>query len=85
MITDELWETLVPLLPAPKGRHGRNDRLFIEAVCWILRTGAAWRDLPSEFGPWRTVHGRYSRWARRGHWDKIFELLKKRWGFRAYT
>ncbi|MDR3117765.1 MAG: transposase [Puniceicoccales bacterium] len=77
IIADDLWEELQPLLPAPKGRHGHDDRLFIEAVSWMLRTGAAWRNLPAKFGPWRTVHGRYSRWARRGHWKKILELLKK--------
>jgi transposase len=72
-----LWAKLQPLLPAPKGRHGRNDRLFIGAICWMLRTGATWRDPPAEFGPWRTVCGRYTRWTRRSHWDKILELLKK--------
>jgi transposase len=84
MITDELWKILQPILPAPKGRHGRDDRNFIEAMCWILRTGAAWRDLPEEFGPWRTVHGRYTRWTRRGHWAKIFDFLKKKLDFRRH-
>ena len=46
VIDDQMWERLKPLLPKPKGRHGENDRLFLEAVCWILRTGAPWRDLP---------------------------------------
>ena len=46
VITDEIWEILKPLLPKPKGRHGKNDRMFLEAVCWILRTGSPWRDLP---------------------------------------
>ena len=46
MIDDELWEKLQDLLPKPKGRHGTNDRLFLEAICWMLRTGAPWRDLP---------------------------------------
>jgi transposase len=75
MITDDLWAELQPLLPAPKGRHGRDDRLFIEAVWWIERTGAPWRDMPKEFGPWQTVHGRFSRWDKKKHWDKIFALL----------
>jgi transposase len=40
MIDDELWEKLQGLLPKPKGRHGTNDRLFLEAIFWMLRTGA---------------------------------------------
>ena len=49
-ITDEIWGKIAPLLPDPKGRHGNDDRQFLEAVYWVLRTGAPWRDLPSEFG-----------------------------------
>ncbi len=82
VITDEIWETLRPLLPPPKGRHGLNDRLFLESVCWIVRTGAPWRDLPLEFGPWKTVYNRYSNWAKKGHLDTILDFFKKRWGSR---
>jgi transposase len=59
VLTDELWEKLKILLPKPKGRHGNDDRLFIESVCWIIRTGAPWRDLPQEFGSWKTVDFRH--------------------------
>ena len=52
VIDDVLWERLQKLLPKPKGRHGKDDRLFMEAICWMLRTGAAWRDLPSDYGKW---------------------------------
>ena len=79
VLTDEIWEKLQPLLPKPKGRHGEDDRLFLEAVCWLIRTGAPWRDLPHEFGPWKTVYNRYNRWAKKGHLDKLLEFLKKRW------
>ena len=78
-LTDEIWGKLQPLLPKPKGRHGKDDRIFLEAVFWIIRTGAPWRDLPVEFGPWKTVYNRYSRWAKKGHLDKILEFFKKRW------
>lgn len=50
-MTDEIWATIKPLLPKPKGRHGKNDPFFIEAVIWIIRIGAPWRDLPNAFGP----------------------------------
>ena len=82
VITDEIWEKLKGLLPAPKGRHGKDDRRFLEAVCWIVRTGAPWRDLPSELGSWKTTYNRYSRWAKKGHLDAILAFFKKRWGSR---
>ena len=67
VIDDAMWEKLKVLLPAPKGRHGNDDRLFIESVCWILRTGAPWRDLPPEYGNWKSVYNRYNNWSRKGH------------------
>jgi transposase len=48
VIDDDIWARLEPLLPKPKGRPGKDDRLFIEGICWVLRTGAPWRDLPSD-------------------------------------
>lgn len=79
VIDDYMWSKLKQLLPVPKGRHGMDDRLFIEAVCWVIRTGAPWRDLPPDYGNWQTVYGRYNRWVKKDHFDKIFEILKKRW------
>ncbi|HAT8180802.1 TPA: transposase [Legionella pneumophila] len=66
-IDAELWERLHKLLPKPKGRHGNDDRLFMEAICWMLRTGAAWRDLPSEYGHWKSVYNRYNYWSKKGY------------------
>ena len=82
VITNEIWEKLSLLLPASNGRPGKDDRNFLEAVCWVVRTGAPWRDMPPEFGPWKTVYNRYNRWVKKGHLDKILEILKKRWGSR---
>ncbi len=79
VITDEMWGKLNTFLPKPKGRHGHDERILIEAVCWILRTGAPWRDLPPDYGRWKTVYNRYSRWVKKGHFESIFEILKKRW------
>ena len=50
VIDDEMWSRLKKLLPRPKGSHGHDDRLFMEAICWMLPTGAAWRDLPPTYG-----------------------------------
>jgi transposase len=80
VLTDALWEKLRVLLPKPKGRPGRDDRRFLEAVFWIVRTGAPWRDLPPEFGSWKTVYNRYNNWSKKGYLESILETLKKRWG-----
>ena len=77
-ISDRLWELLEPHLPGRDGVRGvtaRDNRLFINAVFWILRTGAPWRDLPAEFGPWNTVHKRFLEWTRLGVWDDILRML----------
>ncbi len=79
VIDDRMWSRLQPLLPVPKGRHGEDDRMFLEAVCWVVRTGSPWRDMPPEFGPWKTVYKRYNRWAKLGQLDAVLTVLKKRW------
>src|SRR5271166_4086643 len=58
------------------GEPGRDDRNFIEAVLWWRRTGARWRDLPEEFGPWQTVFNRFDRWSKNGKWDRLFGALQ---------
>jgi transposase len=58
-ISDEKWEIIAPLLARkpkdPRGRPPKDDRLLFNATLWILKTGAPWRDLPKEFGPWQTA------------------------------
>ena len=56
VIEDVLWAKLKELLPKPKGRYGKKDRLFLEAVFWMLRTGAAWRDSPLDYGNSKSVY-----------------------------
>ena len=57
------------------GGNARDTRLFINAVFWIMRTGAPWRDLPPDYGSWNTVQRRFSRWRDKGIWEKILEGL----------
>ena len=68
-ISDRVWELLEPHLPGRKGSWGgvaMDNRRFINAVFWILRTGAPWRDLPSEYGGWKNTHRRYCHWRDKG-------------------
>jgi transposase len=50
----------------------KRDRNFVDAVVWIARTGTPWRDLDSQFGPWKTIYNRFRNWSRRGWWQDIF-------------
>ena len=77
-ISDRAWANIEKLLPGSKGSVGRpsaNNRLFINAVFWILRTGSPWRDLPPDLGDWKNTHRRFCRWRDRGVWEKILEAL----------
>jgi transposase len=68
-VTDEQWTALAPLLPGKAGDPGKtaaDNRLFVNAVFWIARTGAQWRDLPERFGLWNSVYKRFTRWCKRG-------------------
>jgi transposase len=77
-ITDEMWAILAPLLPGQAGQWGgiaRDNRGFINAVSWVLRTGAPWRDLPPDYGKWITIYQRFRRWRNDGVWEKILETV----------
>lgn len=79
ILTDELWLAVAPILPGKEGDpgcRGRDNRLFLEAVFWIARTGSAWRDLPSEYGKWYTTYTRYHRWEKNGVWPRVVEALR---------
>ncbi len=76
-LTDSEWQKILPVLKscAPDIRLGmlRECRRFLEAVLWILRSGAQWRLLPKEYGNWNTVYKRFSRWSQAGVFEKLFE------------
>lgn len=80
VITDEMWEWMEPLLPSSDGKPGRpfrDHRLMMEAICWRLRTGAPWRDVPERFGPWQTVWDRFNRWANDGTLARLLEASQQ--------
>jgi transposase len=73
-ISDADWDRVTGLLPArgPKA----NNRLFVDAVLWIARTGSPWRDLPDRFGKWNSGWRRFRRWAEAGVWGKVLGLVR---------
>ena len=77
-LRDDQWERIKDLLPGKKGDPGKtggDNRLFIEAVLWIARTGSPWRDLLPAFGNWHSVYTRYSRWGKKGVWKRLLEQI----------
>jgi putative transposase len=77
-LTDSQWKKVADVLDRERGagRPGKDDRRFVEAVFWWRRTGVPWRDLPTEFGPWKSVFNRFDRWAKNGRWMRLLEALQ---------
>jgi putative transposase len=80
LLTDAAWAEIAPILATIKSRAGSppvlSDRMFIEAVLSLARTGTPWRDLPADFGHWDAVSNRFRRWERRGLWRQLWERVQ---------
>ena len=77
-LSDRQWRLICELVPGKAGdpgRTGADNRLFVNAVLWVLRSGAHWHDLPPRYGKWKSVHKRFTRWAEAGVWERIFASL----------
>jgi transposase len=77
-ISDDQWEAIRDLLPGQEGDPGataKDNRLFVNAIMWIAKTGAPWRDLPERFGKWNSVFQRFNRWCRTG----VFQNIMEKW------
>ena len=77
-LSDDQWGQLAPLLPGKvgdPGRSGEDNRLFVNGVLWMLRSGARWEDLPERYGKYKSVHKRFTRWAKAGVWERVFDSL----------
>ena len=78
VLRDEQWKRIEGFLPGKStdcGVTAKNNRLFVEAVLWIIRTGSPWRDLPTDFGHWHRVYVRYNRWSKKGVWEEFFKAM----------
>ena len=77
VLRDDQWERIASLLPGKAtdcGVTAKDNRLFLEAVLWIARTGSPWRDLPRDYGHCHRVYVRYNRWSHKGIWQRLFEV-----------
>jgi transposase len=78
-LTDEEWDKIKDLLPkevtGKKGRPCKDNRNMLNAMVWLARSGAAWRDLPERYGPWETVYSRFRKWIDDAVIDNIFRAL----------
>ena len=80
VVTDRIWAKVCAHLPGKatdRGVTAANNRLFLEAVLWRVRTGSPWRDLPLMFGNWNSVFQRFRRWAKKGVFERLFEELSE--------
>jgi len=80
ILTEEAWQELAVILAKVKHKAGspprQSDRMFIEAVLYVARTGIPWRDLPAEFGHWDAVYNRFRRWEKRQVWQQLWHHLQ---------
>jgi len=80
-LTNEQWQRIVDFIPKPRagpgkpGRPPRNPREVLDAILWVLRTGAPWADLPKRYPPYQTCHRRFQQWTRSGIFEKILSAL----------
>ena len=78
-LTEKAWQLLEPLFPElPTGRRGRpwrGNREVLDAILWILRTGAPWRDLPEKYPPYQTCHRRFQQGSSDGTLEKVLTAV----------
>ena len=80
-LTDDEWERIKGYFPereaGQKGRSRNEDRPILNGILWIVRSGAAWRDLPERYGAWSTVYSRFVQWQEEGLFDTILKELSE--------
>lgn len=79
-LTEGQYARVRDLLPGKAGDPGRtaqDNHRFLNGVLWVLRSGAHWHDMPTRYGKWKSQHKRFSRWAAKGVWERVFTRLIK--------
>jgi transposase len=77
-LNERQWTRIQDLWPGRKetvGRTAADNRMFVNGVLGVLRSGARWSDLPERYGKYKCVHKRFARWAASGVWDQVFRTL----------
>ena len=80
VLRDDQWERIKPFVPGGlKGKRGprSNGRKFLDALLWMARSGARWRDLPERYGCWSTIASRFDRWRKAGLWVRLFAAVQQ--------
>jgi transposase len=77
-LTDEEWQRLLSMMPADarRGRRWSDHRMVVNGIMFRTRTGCPWRDLPGEYGHWKTAYNRHRRWSLDGTWEKILGRVR---------
>jgi transposase len=75
---DAGWARAAPSLPANgrRGGHWQDHRAVLGGILWVMRTSAPWRELPAEFGAWKTAHSHYQHWRDDGLWEVILTRIQ---------
>ena len=78
-LTDEEWEKIAQLIPekatGTQGRPAKDNRMMMNGMMWLARSGSSWRDLPERYGPWKSVYSRFRKWRDLGVFVKVFKML----------
>ena len=77
-LSDEQWEMIKDMFPKAKtGRPPKNNRIILNAIFWLARSGAAWADIPERYGSYKTVYSRFCKWRDDGTLLNIFKALNE--------
>jgi len=77
-LTEDQWDRVKDFIPHSKmGRPPKDDRLMLNAMLWLARSGAGWEDLPERYGPWKSVYSRFCKWRDDGTFLRIFRALNQ--------